>query len=243
MLWEKKCKEAGITDGSSPWKLSFIEQHNIEMNWRVKSIRSPKVGKGHNWPDGSITCLHFSAKRIATGSDDSTLKMWSVATGKCLRNLVGHTDGVECFQREDNVIVDGSMDRTLKVWNAQTGACERTLLGHTFSVPCLRLHSGIIVSRSEDKIIKMWDLQTGECLHVLRGHSKGLWCVQYDGRLLISGARDDKVKVWNPETEECLHTLVGHLNLINILYIHKGHIVSVSVDRSSFNLQFLDLAC
>ena len=89
----------------------------------------------------------------------------------------------------------------------------------------------------------MWDLQTGECLYVLRGHSKGLWCVQYDGRLLISGARDDKVKVWNPETEECLHTLVGHLKTVNRLYIHKGHIVSVSVNRSSLNLQFLDLAC
>ena len=96
------------------------------------------MGKGHNWPDGSITCLQFSPKRIVTGSDDSTLKMWSVAKGKCLRNLVGHTDGVECFQREDNVIVSGSMDRTLKV--AQTGACERALLGHTFIVLYLRLH-------------------------------------------------------------------------------------------------------
>ena len=114
---------------------------------------------------------------------------------------------------------------------------------HSVCPVYMRLHSGIIVSRSEDKIIKMWDLQTGECLHVLRGNSKGLWCVQFDGRLLISGARDDKVKVWNPETEECLHTLVDHLNPVNRLYIHKGHIVSVSVDRSSFNLQFLDLAC
>ena len=40
-----------------------------------------------------------------------------------------------------------------------------------------------------------------------------------------------------------LALLVGHLNPIYILYIHKGHIVSVSVDRSSFNLQLLDLAC
>ena len=27
----------------SPWKSGFMRQHNIEMNWRVNPIRSPKV--------------------------------------------------------------------------------------------------------------------------------------------------------------------------------------------------------
>lgn len=29
----------------SPWKSGFMRQHNIEMNWRVNPIRSPKVKK------------------------------------------------------------------------------------------------------------------------------------------------------------------------------------------------------
>ena len=76
-----------------------MRQHNIEMNWRVNPIRSPKVEislycrlaghlsnldilvlqvlKGHD--DHVITCLQFSGNRIVSGSDDNTLKVGSLS--------------------------------------------------------------------------------------------------------------------------------------------------------------------
>jgi WD40 repeat protein len=57
-----------------------MRQHRIEMNWRVKPIRPPKVLKGHD--DHVITCLQFYGSRIVSGSDDNTLKVWSATTGK-----------------------------------------------------------------------------------------------------------------------------------------------------------------
>ena len=57
----------------SPWKAGYMRQHNIEINWRVRGIRSPKVLKGHD--DHVITCLQFSNNRIVSGSDDNTLKV------------------------------------------------------------------------------------------------------------------------------------------------------------------------
>ena len=57
-----------------------MRHHTIEMNWRVKPIRPPKVLKGHD--DHVITCLQFSGNRIVSGSDDNTLKVWSATTGK-----------------------------------------------------------------------------------------------------------------------------------------------------------------
>ena len=50
-----------------------MRQHNIEINWRVRGIRTPKVLKGHD--DHVITCLQFSNNRIVSGSDDNTLKV------------------------------------------------------------------------------------------------------------------------------------------------------------------------
>ncbi|CAG2058128.1 unnamed protein product, partial [Timema podura] len=101
LLWREKCREAGIEEvretvarkrqrGSastvtSPWKAAFMRQHAIEMNWRIKPIRPPKVLKGHD--DHVITCLQFSGNRIVSGSDDNTLKVWSATTGK-VRYLV-----------------------------------------------------------------------------------------------------------------------------------------------------------
>nr|CAD7262741.1 unnamed protein product [Timema shepardi] len=154
LLWREKCREAGIEEvretvarkrqrGSastvtSPWKAAFMRQHAIEMNWRIKPIRPPKVLKGHD--DHVITCLQFSGNRIVSGSDDNTLKVWSATTGKCLRTLVGHTGGVWSSQMSGSIIISGSTDRTLKVWNAESGQCIHTLYGHTSTVRCMHLH-------------------------------------------------------------------------------------------------------
>jgi len=245
LLWREKCKEAGLKDCRenfrrrskittgfiySPWKSGFMRQHNIEMNWRVNPIRTPKVLKGHD--DHVITCLQFSGNRIVSGSDDNTLKVWSAMTGKCLRTLVGHTGGVWSSQMASNVIVSGSTDRTLKVWNAESGTCVHTLYGHTSTVRCMHLHGSKVVSGSRDATLRMWDVETGECLHVLVGHVAAVRCVQYDGRLVVSGAYDYMVKVWNPEREECLHTLSGHTNRVYSLQFDGVHVVSGSLDTS-----------
>jgi len=214
----------------SPWKAGYMRQHNIEINWRVKGIRTPKVLKGHD--DHVITCLQFSNNRIVSGSDDNTLKVWNATTGKCLRTLAGHTGGVWSSQMQGNVIVSGSTDRTLKVWNADSGSCLHTLHGHTSTVRCMHLHGQSVVSGSRDATLRMWDINTGECLHVLMGHVAAVRCVQYDGRLVVSGAYDYMVKVWNPETEECLHTLSGHTNRVYSLQFDGIHVVSGSLDTS-----------
>jgi len=245
LLWREKCKEAGLGDCReffrkrtklatgfiySPWKSSFMRQHNIEMNWRIQPIRTAKILKGHD--DHVITCLQFSGNRIVSGSDDNTLKVWSATTGKCLRTLVGHTGGVWSSQMANNVIVSGSTDRTLKVWNVESGTCVHTLYGHTSTVRCMHLHQTKVVSGSRDATLRMWDVESGECLHVLVGHVAAVRCVQYDGRLVVSGAYDYMVKVWNPDREECLHTLSGHTNRVYSLQFDGVHVVSGSLDTS-----------
>lgn len=93
LLWKEKCRQAGIEEitrrrcsprspGSqtSPWKAAYMRQHAVEMNWRSKPIRQPKMLKGHD--DHVITCLQFCGNRIVSGSDDNTLKVWSAITGK-----------------------------------------------------------------------------------------------------------------------------------------------------------------
>ncbi|XP_054829247.1 F-box/WD repeat-containing protein 7-like [Eublepharis macularius] len=244
LLWREKCRDVGIEEPLSlrkrrllspgfmysPWKLAFLRQHRIDMNWRSGDARPPKVLKGHD--DHVITCLQFCGNRIVSGSDDNTLKVWSAVTGECVQTLVGHTGGVWSSQMRDNIVISGSTDRTLKVWNADTGECVHTLYGHTSTVRCMHLHGTRVVSGSRDATLRLWDIETGQCLHVLMGHVAAVRCVQYDGHKVVSGAYDYTVKVWDPETESCIHTLQGHTNRVYSLQFDGIHIVSGSLDTS-----------
>lgn len=68
-------------------QLAYLRSHTIEMNWRVNPVKASKILKGHD--DHVITCLQFCGSKIVSGSDDNTLKVWSVTTGKvCLLGMI-----------------------------------------------------------------------------------------------------------------------------------------------------------
>ncbi|ODN00392.1 F-box/WD repeat-containing protein 7 [Orchesella cincta] len=256
LLWREKCKEAGIgyfsamssrvhkrrsnadlsSDGDTDlsntnWKTEFVHNQNIEMNWRSKDTRNPSLLRGHD--DHVITCIQFSEDRIiVSGSDDNSLKVWCVTTGKCLRTLLGHIGGVWSAQMSGTTIISGSTDRTIRVWNAETGQCLHTLHGHTSTVRCMKLHGNRVVSGSRDATVRVWDVETGECQHVLVGHLSAVRCVQYNGHLVVSGSYDFSVRVWDPESELCLHQLSGHANRIYTLQFDGIHVISGSLDST-----------
>ena len=50
-----------------------MRNHYVELNWRSRSVRPPRVLKGHD--EHVITCLQFNDHKIVSGSDDNTLKV------------------------------------------------------------------------------------------------------------------------------------------------------------------------
>lgn len=72
-------------------------------------------------------------KRIATGSQDKTAKVWDAATGQQLLTLKGHTGMVRsvAFSPDGQRIITGSDDWTAKLWNVKTGLETFTLPKHT----------------------------------------------------------------------------------------------------------------
>ncbi|MBW4575960.1 MAG: serine/threonine protein kinase, partial [Aphanothece sp. CMT-3BRIN-NPC111] len=87
---------------------------------------------GHsNW----VHSVAFSpdGQSLASGSDDKTLKIWDVATGKVKSTLTGHSDRVYsvAFSPDGQSLASGSDDKTLKIWEVATGKVKSTLTGHS----------------------------------------------------------------------------------------------------------------
>ncbi|KIW89805.1 uncharacterized protein Z519_09234 [Cladophialophora bantiana CBS 173.52] len=117
--------------------------------------------EGHS---GSVRSVVFSAdgSRIASGSDDNTVRVWDVQTGACEQTLEGHSDTVNSvvFSADGSRIASYSDDKTVRVWDVQTGACEQTLEGHSSLVnSVVFLADGSrVASSSDDKTVRVWDV-------------------------------------------------------------------------------------
>ena len=156
-------------------------------------------------------------KRIVSGSDDDTAKVWDVQTGQETFTLKGHSDSVTSvsFSPDAKRIVSGSGDKTVKVWDANTGQETRTIkTEHTDGVTSVGFSPDgkRIVSGSDDKTLKIWNVQTGQEIHTLKGHSGSVTSVSFspDGKWIVSGSDDQTLKIWNAQTGQEIHTLKGH---------------------------------
>ena len=80
--------------------------------------------RGH---DGPVTRVAFSpdGRRLASGSDDNTMKIWDIATGKLqeLFSLKGHDSFVQgvTFSPDGRRLASGSWDEAVKIWDSATG--------------------------------------------------------------------------------------------------------------------------
>jgi WD domain, G-beta repeat len=71
----------------------------------------------------------MSGHRLASASDDGTIRVWDADTGHPIGDpLQGHTGQVSCvaFSPDGRRVVSGSWDATVRVWDAATGAATST---------------------------------------------------------------------------------------------------------------------
>ena len=225
---EKRCASLqSEVDSATPTSLSRRNQD--PSSWLPRSPARHTL-QSHRLP---ITCVAFHPvfSSLASGSEDTTIKIWDWELGELERTIKGHTKAVLDVDfggpRGGTLLASCSSDLTIKLWDPSDEYKNiRTLPGHDHSVSAVRFvpsgaagspaSGNLLVSAARDKTLRVWDVSTGYCVKTIRGHADWVRDVapSFDGRWLLSAGNDQTARLWDAGTGEAKATFVGHEHVV-----------------------------
>lgn len=179
-------------------------------------------------------------RHALSGYADNTMRVWEVASGRCLRVIDGHAVGIlsVAWSPDGRRALSSSLDNTVRLWDIASGRCLRRLEGHTATVNSVAWSPDgrQALSASDDTTVRLWDIESGSCLRVLEDHTGGVWSVAWkpDGRQALTGSADGSVRLWDIESQRCLFVLNGHTETaVTVAWSPDGrHALSGSYDKT-----------
>jgi WD40 repeat protein/serine/threonine protein kinase/tetratricopeptide (TPR) repeat protein len=161
------------------------------------------AGKPLGHHAGRIRSLAFSpdGTRLASASDDRTIKLWDVDRGQEVLTLQGHTSKVTsvAFAPDGEVIATGGDDQTLRLWDARTGQSLLVLYTSAGAPEVVAFsRNGAFLAAGFYKAAVVYRL-AGRLERHLPGH--GFWTpsLAFHPRrpVLASSSRDNDVTLWD----------------------------------------------
>ncbi len=195
--------------------------------------------EGHQ---GVVSCVTFDPQggMLASGSDDKTVNLWEIQSGKLLRTFRGHRKLVRsvAFDPQGGTLASGSLDHAVRLWETRSGELLRTLKGHVAPLWNVAFdpQGGTLAGGGNANIVTLWEVLSGGLLHKLGGHGHNVRSVAFDpqGEILASGSDDRTVKLWEGRSGKLLRTLEGHSGgVLSVVFDPQGGtLASGSADKT-----------
>lgn len=169
-------------------------------------------------PDGS---------RLVRSNDDKTVRVWDVAAGKVLFELMGDWStpiGVAYSPDGSQIATTRSSDYTAEVWDAASSRRVFTLSA-TDGNSIAFSPDGNLIATGYLSDVMLSDAHTGKFKDILTGQTVPVFGLAFspDGKRLVTGSRDGTAIVWDLATGKQLFTLSGHTSSVfAVAFSHDG---------------------
>ena len=189
---------AGVLD------VCFDQEHIVSCSkdtticvWNRNTGGRLRQMSGHRGP---VNAVQLRGDLIVSASGDGVAKMWSLASGQCIKEFPSRDRGMACvdFSLDSRTILAGGNDQVVYQFDSNTGTMVREMAGHRGLVRSLHLDntSGRIVSGSYDTSIRAYDLATGQLITAFV-HWATSWILsaKSDYRRIVAASQDSRIVI------------------------------------------------
>lgn len=166
---------------------------------------------------GSITCVdaHQDNVLVATGSEDSFVKIVNANSGKVLSTLSAGFETNDCdsppsieavgFSSLQPILATGSLSGVLGVWDLSSYRL-RQQCKHPGGIVRLKWdpEAPLVYTGCLDGVVRLWDSRSGICEREWYGHKGEILdlAVARDGSFLVTGSADSTARAFTLQTPE-----------------------------------------
>ncbi|KAJ8384033.1 hypothetical protein AAFF_G00212770 [Aldrovandia affinis] len=204
-------------------KESFVVTGSLDCTIKL-SVRLTE--KGHE-KDVNSVAVSPNDKLVASGSQDRTVRVWSLAGLGLAGVCRGHRRGVWSvqFSPTDQVLASASADGAVKLWGLQDFSCLKTFEGHDASVLKVIFvsHGSQILTSGSDGLVKLWTIKTNECVRTLDAHEDKVWGLhasRKDDRAVTASA-DSSITLWQHLMQVIIRTAAAPESVPLVIQTHK----------------------
>ncbi|XP_036201175.1 katanin p80 WD40 repeat-containing subunit B1 isoform X3 [Myotis myotis] len=166
--------------------------------------------------------FHPYGEFVASGSQDTNIKLWDIRRKGCVFRYRGHSQAVRClrFSPDGKWLASAADDHTVKLWDLTAGKMMSEFPGHTGPVNVVEFHPNeyLLASGSSDRSILF----------------------NPDGCCLYSGCQDS-LRVYGWEPERCFDVVLVNWGKVADLAICNNQLIGVAFAQSNVSSYVVDL--
>ncbi len=186
--------------------LAFVACVATKQKMEMKTV----VQLGHS---SAVATIAFSpdSRFILSGSNDRTIKLWEVSSGREIRTFRGIDADVTAvaYSPDGRIALAGYMNGRLAFWEVSTGRKIRSFKAHSSWIQEVAFSPDgkKAISGSSNRNVKVWRVSSGARIGSVRGSrvrgqnwSNTTVAFSLDGRFALLGSKD--TQLWNLEKRQ-----------------------------------------